>query len=408
MHWIITQVSSFAHIGERPEFIIIADKPLVDSPPYTGCVAVRIQVISNLPEFYALKPAWDDIYKEDSCATVTRSWQWMLGWLESTDLNWQILAVEDQQSDRIVALAPLAFKINSKGNIALYPGGYPHSAHSGFLCKQDYVTGAIALLSSYIERQVSWDRLFLENVMDDRLPMFVSHYQKYLSFNIIEQESTICPYLRLPGSWDSYFNEFLGKETRKTFRKKLARLARSPGIMITAPDSVTLPVHIDALLTLNEGRWGKYSAEHGNQIGAILRSCYRQDSLYLRIMWRGDIAIAGIAVFIDQVTKSAHCFMTAYHPSVYRLSVGNILILESLRYAIENGLELYDFGRGGEDYKFQCFRAQVRQNSNLAIIRLGRLSKIKRWLKHTLIPTPLMETKWARAMTSTISAIAGK
>ncbi len=369
---------------------------------------VRIRVINTLPEFYDLKPAWDNVYKDDSCATVTKSWQWMLGWLETTELNWQILAVEDQQSGKFVAFAPLACKTISKGNITLYPCGYPHSAHSGFLCKQDYVTGAIALLSSYIENQISWNRLILKNVLDDRLQQFASHYQKNSSFSVVKQESTVCAYLHLPGTWDTYFNEFLGKETRKTFRKKLARLARTPEIITTAPDSDTLPAHINALLTLKAERCGTRSSERLALTEALLRSCYRHDSLYMRIMWQGDVPVAGIAVIIDPVIKSALCFMSAYHPAVSRLSVGNILILESLRYAIENGLEQYSFGRGGEDYKFQIFRAQIRHNSNLVITRLRRLRRIRKWLKHTILPASLIEKQWARTVLSIFSAIAGK
>lgn len=370
---------------------------------------MKIHTIRTLPEYHRIRPAWNEIYKGDTCASVTRSWQWMLGWLETTDLDWQILAVEDQQSGNYVAFAPMASRTDESGRTFLYPGGYPLSAHTGFLCRPEYANETAALLSAYIHDELSWNRIFMADVLDDRLSLFAAHYQKKSDFHVVERKQTECPYLKLPGTREDYVNEFLGKETRKTLRKRRARLSRLPGITITEPDSDTLSAHIDAMLTLRRQRWGDHSRDTLIvQTEAVLRSCYQYDSLYMRVMWHDDMPVAGIAVFMDPVKKTAHCFMSIYHDSVSRFSAGNILILDSLCHAIDMGIDLYDFGRGGDDYKYSTFGAQTRMNENLVIHRLSGISRIRKILKYSLLPDSLKQMQLARVMSYTLAVFAGK
>jgi CelD/BcsL family acetyltransferase involved in cellulose biosynthesis len=57
------------------------------------------------------------------------------------------------------------------------------------------------------------------------------------------------------------------------------------------------------------------------------------------------------------------------------------MVGHTIRYAIENGFEVYDFGGGDESYKYS-FGAQERFAKSISIHRLG----LKRQLKN-LVPT---------------------
>jgi CelD/BcsL family acetyltransferase involved in cellulose biosynthesis len=59
------------------------------------------------------------------------------------------------------------------------------------------------------------------------------------------------------------------------------------------------------------------------------------------------------STFGFQIERKFYLYNSAYEPDAARLSPGLVLVSELVKESIDNGLELFDFLRGPERYKFQ-------------------------------------------------------
>jgi CelD/BcsL family acetyltransferase involved in cellulose biosynthesis len=92
------------------------------------------------------------------------------------------------------------------------------------------------------------------------------------------------------------------------------------------------------------------------------------DRLRLDFLEVGDRAIA--STFGFEVERKFYLYNSAYEPDAARLSPGLVLVSELVKGSIEKGLELFDFLRGPERYKYQLGAQAVPLNN----VRIQRMS----------------------------------
>jgi CelD/BcsL family acetyltransferase involved in cellulose biosynthesis len=83
------------------------------------------------------------------------------------------------------------------------------------------------------------------------------------------------------------------------------------------------------------------------------------------------LEIGGTAVastFGFEIERKFYLYNSAYEPDAARLSPGLVLVSELVKDSIENDLELFDFLRGPERYKYQL-GAQAVPLNNVQISR---------------------------------------
>jgi CelD/BcsL family acetyltransferase involved in cellulose biosynthesis len=98
------------------------------------------------------------------------------------------------------------------------------------------------------------------------------------------------------------------------------------------------------------------------------RRCFESGFLWLAIMWAGAVPIAGLGAFVDRHGKTFSYWIGGYNDDFSKLSPGTVMVGHSVRHAIEEGFQVYDFLRGDESYKFS-FGAVERANANCMITR---------------------------------------
>lgn len=361
---------------------------------------MNVTIIDDISHFRDLKEAWNDVYAMDPDATVFDSWAWLCGWLESTPRKWLVLGV---QRDGALAfsqvsrsgnnsthdanrayVAYMVFSARKKGweNI-LSMGGAPHADHTGFVCLPECVDEAIPTLAHFVREHLRWDTLQLFNVYDPRLDLFLQHVASR-RMSIQEIKPSSCPYIPLPESWDTYFYSVLGSSTRKGLRNDLNKLKRLSGFHVSEIQAGNAESSIETLLSLWQTRWGLKEGDFYMELRlddvlnikrSFLRSSFEDNRLWLNILWDGKTPIVGGAVFLDATKKTFGILKIAANYQYAQYSPGNIWCLYAIRYAIENGYKICDFGRGVEKYKF-ALGSEERFNRNVVIGRMSQLKKL--------------------------------
>lgn len=344
---------------------------------------MKICILKSYEQLDRLKGDWDSAYSADPHTTIFMSWAWIRAWCEITPYSWSILAARPHSKSQFVAFMVTGMAVNGSSRFFpvhnLHAGGNPFSDHVGFVCLPEFVEEAIPALAYFVKKHIRWDNFFMHDVFDPRFDVFVKRFQPK-KFYVHRAKDTPCPYIPLPDTWEQFLQEFLSKHTRKNLLYSIRRLERDTEFSITQIQSENWRNQIETLLKLYELRWHPSSNNTLMGFRTIFRRCYESNCLWLPVLWDRTAPIAAMAAFVDKKKKILQFYILGWDSKFAKLSPGNVVIAYGIRYAIEHGYRIFDFLRGGEDYKYS-FGATDRFNTNVVIVRRDPISAAKRTAK---------------------------
>ncbi|RJP78003.1 MAG: GNAT family N-acetyltransferase [Desulfobacteraceae bacterium] len=340
---------------------------------------MKIDILTTLEQIDNIKKDWDSIYEKDANASFFLSWQWVRGWCEVTRFHWIVLTARKNISSPPVAFLPLGFrtrKINRFVSVTDFVScGGNWSDHSGFLCTPEDSESAISAFALFF-KSIHWDSLSLNEIADPRTVYFLNSF-KTRNFQIIDLKPTECPYMELPETWSRYCEEIIPKKVYKDISYNNRRIQRETGFRETSANSDNLTDSVEVFINLYRKRRKPTSPLMVDRFREIFPRCFKEDSLRLNIIWDHDKPMAAYSGFLDKKNGTFLLYSTAFDEDYRKYSPGSVIISESVKFAIENGFKVYDFGRGTEEYKY-TLGAKDRLNSNMVIIRNNAVTTIKR------------------------------
>jgi len=342
-----------------------------------------ITVISSFEALPGIRRDWDAAYAADPEAQFFLSWNWLSGWLKQLHSRWFILAAKPtSESDAYVAFLPL--KLSSRKNedgttikeVAMAGNG--GADYTGLICRPEFEECAIVSFSIYLNSK-AWSNLHLENILlsDRRLGLLLKHFSRN-NFDVLRIEQvdkagvnhSICPYVELPGDWETYLGTCLSANTRQKARRFLRKVEASDELRITHADAASIRGDVEMLLRFWALKWGVVKGHKIKHIVPFVRGmllhCHDQGCLFFPVIWKDGAPVGALAILIDPLKRSLFFYITGRDETVASPPPGFILHAYSIRWAVSQGFRVYDFLRGNESYKYQ-FGAQERRIRHLVI-----------------------------------------
>lgn len=327
--------------------------------------------ISSVAEFDKLRADWNFVYTVDRYAHVFLSWAWLRSFLPTTPYRWLVLICKPDEDTAPVAFLPITIETRRFNTLrTLRLGSAPTADFTGFLALPEYEEESLVSLADYIQTQLSWDRFWLRDVLDPRLDIFKNRFVEH-SDAVEETDRISCPYLPLPADWNEYLPTSLGRRTREHLRRRLRQIENLDGFQSVQINSTNVAGEVDTLLRLWQARWGLATQEYR----ALLLNCFENGCLHLIALKQGSNPIASIAGFVDEQRRTFYYFISGYNEDYAKYSPGRVIVGYSIRFAIENGFQTYDFLRGDDPYKFE-FGALQRFNNHVLIQHRSLRSKL--------------------------------
>jgi CelD/BcsL family acetyltransferase involved in cellulose biosynthesis len=184
----------------------------------------------------------------------------------------------------------------------------------------------------------------------------------------LEQEETSAV-LPLPDDWDAYLDSLRAKE-RHEVRRKRRRLEREhPGARVRTATAETLEEDFRTFVEMHRGAEGHKGHFMRPDIATFF---WRLADAFMPYGWlRLDLlevgATAIASTFGFQVERKFYLYNSAYEPDAARLSPGFVLVSELVKESIDRELEIFDFLRGPERYKYEL-GAQAIPLNNVKVI----------------------------------------
>lgn len=315
---------------------------LVTAPPPTQQSGdLRLE---PLPELESVRGEWNELARASGNIFATP--EWVSIWLRHFARGHRLLASACRTGDgRLAAILPLYLWSRRLGIVRFI--GHDAGDQLGPICAPaDLVPAARALRRALSDAPWSWG-LF----MGEWLPADAD-WAALLGGRRVRSEGS--PIMRLEAeSWEDVSGRWSGK-LRKNLRYAERRMAREHQLAYRlANDPNRLSLDLDALFALHAARWtskstfGRREAFHREFARTAL------ERGWLRL-WFLEIDETPIAAWYGFRFAGAEChYQGGWDPRWSRWSPGLLLLVHTIRSALDDGARTYRFLRGAEEYKYR-------------------------------------------------------
>jgi len=167
-------------------------------------------------------------------------------------------------------------------------------------------------------------------------------------------QDEVCPGKALPKTWDEYVNS-LSKKNRHELRRKLRRLDTAPGVKwyaLRSPEEIegAMDDFFSLLKMSRETKHRFLTPERERFFRGIGREMGDLDVMRLYFMEVEGKRVASALCF--DYGASRFLYNSGYNQDYGFYSVGLLLKAFTVKDAIEEGKDYYDFLRGNEPYKY--------------------------------------------------------
>lgn len=315
--------------------------------------------------------AWRDLLARDPNRQLFAYPEWQRAWWEEFKAGKDLLLMTMRRGSDVIAIVPLYRRVDTGLKVLRFIGGIDLTDYVGPICSADDRDDVADALVDWLRHtDEPWDELDAHNLP---VPLgfgefLVERADAYGLGLAIEQEETSAV-LPLPADWEAYLAS-LDKKERHELRRKRRRIEREhPDARFRTATAETLEADFKSFVEMHRGAEGHKGHFMRPEVATFFKRVAETTMplgwLRLDLLEVGDRAVA--TTFGFEIERKFYLYNSAYEPEAARLSPGLVLVSELVKRSIENGLELFDFLRGPERYKYQL-GAQAVPLNNIKIL----------------------------------------
>ena len=385
---------------------------------------MQVQLIQDESELLQLTAPWSGL--SGKSPMLAPSWL-MLWWkhyqrksAEASGEELFVLSVTDK-SGSLIGLAPwyLAREKRDRRVIKFLGSGPVCSDHLSILCAPGHeqtVAREIVLFLFEDSVQDEWDEFHLDGVdQDEPVMQYLIDYLKAEDNLLVCVRNAISTWhLPLPDSWDKYLNS-LSKNRRKRLRRlKRAYFDTGRAEYHVLRHDADFDEYFESLVTLHNKR-----RHYFNETGAFecpqfyefhrraMKDLLSRDRLHCSLLSLDGEPVA--AEYLLKQNDTLYAYQSGLDPAALPHSAGTLSLLGTFHWAIQAGIQNFDFLRGDEAYKTNwaaspraTVRIRVRQRNLMGHVQ-HLLDQLKQQIRQFRKPTPASDTLEEIAESSAIS-----
>ena len=325
---------------------------------------MHIQVIRKIQDFDALAVEWNELLRVSASHVPFLRHEFISTW-------WRTLGGGEWEHGDLFVLtgygedgalrgaAPLFLTQNREGAAALMLlGSIEIADYLDILARPAdlprLVSGMLDFL--YGSQAPDWQVLDLYNILEDSpsLPALQAEAERR-GLAITQEKLQHCPYIPLPGDWETYLAG-IDKKQRHEIRRKIRRTENQeqPVRWYIVGDKRSLESEIEALFDLmaqDVEKQAFLTDAMRAQMRLVMKAAFDAGWLQLAFMEIGGVKAAGYLNF--DYANHIWVYNSGLDYRFGSLSPGWVLLGYLLQWANDNKREAFDFMRGNEDYKYR-------------------------------------------------------
>ena len=308
----------------------------------TGGTRLRLERLSSLE---AVQEAWSELAQKSG--NVFATWEWARLWWSHFGRDRPLLVTACRTAEgRLFAILPLYMWLVGPLRVVRFLGHGP-ADQLGPICEpEDRGAAANALRRMLAETYRQWDVFLGERLPGDE------HWSSLLGARRLAREGS--PVLLTRGTgWEEYLSS-RSANLRQQIRRRERNLARDHELRYRlADDPRRLREDLDTLFALHRARWD----ERESTFAAAWESFHREFAAcafergWLRLWFLELDGRPRAAWYGFRFGDIESYYQAGRDPAWENSSVGFVLLVQSIRAALMDGVREYRFLRGGEPFK---------------------------------------------------------
>lgn len=326
-----------------------------------------VSVITTPAGFDSLEAEWTQLL-EESNGTVFQSFEWQRTWWKhfaGQDASAKLYIVVLRDLSRLVAIAPLFIEsVRRVGIIRLRRLGFIGGGITDYLdvvVAKGYEAACIPILVSHLAHQSSlFDVVQLIDI-SDRSTNHALLYEElsrqgFRGYHFVNE---YCPRMQLLQSWEATVAS-LPSSKQKRFRQVQRKIESDFKIelhVVTDPDQ--LAHDFVEFFNLHQKRWnesghsGVFADDRTARFHREISELFlKRKWLFLAFLLLDGKRIAANYSFVYRKELLHYLSGIEMRDELLKYSIGRVLQIYSIAEAAKQGIEVYDFMRGPEEYKY--------------------------------------------------------
>ncbi len=331
---------------------------------------MHFKIIRSEGEFESLADEWNILLINSASHVPFLRHEYLFTWwrtLGGGEWPWgELCIVAGRHADGVLCgIAPLFQTENRDGETALMLlGSIEISDYLDLIIRPEDISPFLErLLETLSSPEVpDWQVLDWYNILEGSPTLSaLQAAASKVSWEYTQKQLQHCPYIPLPGDWETYLAS-IDKKQRHEIRRKIRR-AESYDLPVRwyiVEDEKTLDAEIDDFLRLmsqDEDKQVFLTDVMRNQMHQAVKVAFRSGWLQLSFLEVGGLKAAGYLNF--DYGNHVWVYNSGIDYEFSSLSPGWVLLGYLLQWANENGRKAFDFMRGDESYKYR-FGAEDR------------------------------------------------
>lgn len=366
-----------------------------------------LQLVTTNAEFDTLEERWNELLVQTD-ATIFQTFEWLRTWWKYlAKKNFRLHIVLFSHGDRLVGIAPMFNEqmrfFGMKGVRRMQFIGCGLSDYIDMIIQPGKENVVLTTLADHLNSisQV-WDLLDIEDVNEKScLVTSLASLVEDRGMNVFRYQGNVCPQIVLPNS-NEELTDFPGSTKSVNFKRKFKKLQQQyvTEIRIIRNETDDIKNGIEAFSRVHGDRWkslGFPSAFDDESFKAyhveFSKQFARRGWLRLYLLFLDNTPAA--AFFGFNFNRRIYMYHSNAHgsPEVMKCSPGFLIRSLAMTAGFEEGMKIFDFLRGGEDYKYREF--DVIESPNYLIrIRSPRSAAVVRF--NTYLAYELLTKIWKR------------
>jgi CelD/BcsL family acetyltransferase involved in cellulose biosynthesis len=326
---------------------------------------MHFNVIRSLTEMEALADEWNTLLSISACHVPFLRHEYLAAWWKTLGGGeWKqaelfVITARAEPGGPLVGIAPLFFTLNKEKKPALMLlGSIEISDYLDVIVRPEHLAQFLDSLLEFLNgpEAPAWRVLDWYNLLESSPTLKVLEEMSiHRGYNFSKELLQHCPYIPLPGDWQTYLAG-IDKKQRHEIRRKMRRALdyEKPVHWYIVDKVADLDEEIEACLQLmaQDPQKDKFLSEMmRTHMKTVLRAAFQAGWLQLAFIEVGGEKAAAYLNFDYQ--DHIWVYNSGLDVRFRDLSPGWVLLGYLIQVAIDHGRRAFDFMRGDEEYKYR-------------------------------------------------------
>jgi CelD/BcsL family acetyltransferase involved in cellulose biosynthesis len=315
---------------------------------------LKTTVLTGSDSFGELQHEWRELVSASPSATPFQTWEWQSTWARHFGRRARPHIIAAREGDDLVGLMPLVKTQGAWKSLRAVGTGASDYLHA--IARGGYEGAVSEAIAESLRGEKDTDLIDLHQVREDK-PFAEAGY------TAIEQAR--CLVLTLPPTYDEYLKT-LSKSLRYDVKRLDKDLFKTGRAQVTQVSEGEIDEGMARLFETHKKRWRKRGLP-GAFIGR--GEAFHKEWAHLAAsrgyLWLSLLKIDGEtigAIYAMTLGSACYYYQAGFDPSQGSISPGTLLVAATIKRAIEEGKETFDFLRGDEPYKMRWKAQKVLSN----------------------------------------------